>query len=212
MIKTLAAIALSALAGTAPALAAGPLQISTDFPYPLSSVSDPYTADLATLGVTSGLDSPVTVFPNGPTTLTFKVLESNDDADYQILSLDINGVSHAVPLQTFSGTGTVLATLTTSLPFDQLVGITDTTGPIPPQFIWGVFPVYLDDADTAALTGIGPYIGDVSKLYFSTGNHALFEVDVVPGVPEPGVWTMLLSGLFVAGALLRFAGRKTNLA
>ena len=194
-----------ALAMTTSALAAGPLQVSTNFPYPLT-VIDPYKADLATLGVTFGLDSPTFVTPSGSTTLEFRLLESHAGGGYQVLSLDIGGVSHVVPLQAFSGAGTLLATVTTASTFSSLVGITDTFGPEPPAFIWGAFPVYLSDTDTAALTGIGPFIGDVSKLYFNAGDHALFEVSVAesgPGMPEPGVWALMVAGFGLAGAQLR---------
>ncbi|MDB5483481.1 MAG: hypothetical protein JWO83_4534 [Caulobacteraceae bacterium] len=200
--KVLAGVALAWTVATS-AVAAGPLQISTNFPYPLTSV-DPYKADLATLGVTFGLDNPVGVFPTGPTKLVFKLLDSHTDSSgYQVFSLDLGGVSHAVPLQAFSGTGTVLATVTTAQSFNNFVGITDTFGPEPASFIWGLFPAYLSDADTAALTGIGPYIGNVSKLYFNAGDHALFEVDVATGVPEPAVWGLLVAGFGLVGAQLR---------
>jgi hypothetical protein len=204
--KMLAGAAL-ALAMTTSAVAAGPLQISTNFPYPLTAI-DPYKADLATLGVTSGLNNPVSVIPSSSTTLEFRLLESDSHSGYQVLSLDLGGVSYAVPLQAFSGAGTLLATVTTSSSFASYVGITDTFGPEPPAFIWGAFPVYLSDADTAALTGVGPYIGDVSKLYFNAGDHALFEVDVSAGVdgrgvPEPAVWALLVAGFGLMGAQLR---------
>ncbi len=185
------------------AVAAGPLQVSTNFPYPLTAV-DPYKADLATLGVTFGLNNPVGVIPSGPTKLEFRLLESHTDASgYQVLSLDVGGVSHAVPLQAFSTAGTLLGTVTTSSSFADLIGITDTFGPSPPPFIWGSFPVYLSDADTAALTGIGPFIGDVSRLYFNAGDHALFEVDVMAAAPEPGVWGLLVAGFGLLGLQLR---------
>jgi hypothetical protein len=200
--KVLAGVALAWAAATS-AVAAGPLQISTNFPYPLTSI-DPYKADLATLGVTFGLNNPVTVIPTGPTKLTFKLLESHTDtSNYQVFSLDLGGVSRAVPLQAFSGTGTVLATLTTAQSFDSLIGVTDSFGPEPAPFTWGLFPAYLSDADTAALTGSGPYIGDVSKLYFNTFDHALFEVDVVADVPEPAAWGLLLAGFGIIGLQLR---------
>lgn len=205
--RILAGVGL-ALAMTTSALAAGPLQVSTNFPAPLTAV-DPYKADLATLGVTFGLANPVSVLPTGPTTLEFRLLESHGGAG-QVLSLDLGGVSHVVPLQAFSGAGTLLATVTTAAAFSSFVGITDTFGPEPPGFIWGAFPVYLSDADTAALTGIGPFIGNVSKLYFNAGDHALFEVDVAAsvdgngaGAPEPGVWALLVSGFGILGAQLR---------
>jgi hypothetical protein len=203
--RTLAGAAL-ALAMATSALAAGPLQVSTNFPYPLTAI-DPYRADLATLGVTFGLDNPVSVTPSGPTTLEFRLLESHSSGGYQVLSLDIGGVSHAVPLQAFSGAGALLATVTTASTFSSLIGITDTFGPEPPGFIWGAFPVYLSDTDTAALTGIGPFIGNVSKLYFNAGDHALFEVSVAeaagPGIPEPGVWALMLAGFGLVGAQMR---------
>src|SRR4051794_15910782 len=157
--KMAAGVALALTTATS-AVAAGPLQVSTNFPYPLTAI-DPYVADLATLGVTFGLNNPTTVIPSGPTTLEFRLLESHGGS-YQVLSLDLGGVSHAVPLQAFSASGTLLATATTSSSFASFVGITDTFGPEPPGFIWGAFPVYLSDADTAALTGIGPFIGNVS--------------------------------------------------
>lgn len=202
--KTLAGAAI-ALGVATSAVAAGPLQISTHFPAPLTAV-DPYKADLATLGVTFGLDSPTTVTPAGATTLEFRLLESHASGGYQVLSLDLGGTSYAVPLQAFSAGGALLATVTTASVFSSFVGITDTFGPEPPGFIWGSFPVYLSDADTAALTGIGPYIGDVGRLYFNAGDHALFEVDVAgggSGAPEPGVWAMLVAGFGLLGAQLR---------
>jgi hypothetical protein len=205
--KVLAGAALAFGLATS-AMAAGPLQISTNFPYPLTAI-DPYMADLASIGVHSGLDNPVTVIPTGPSTLEFRVLESDVAASgYQVLSLDLGGTSYAVPLQAFSASGTLLATVTTSLVFSSFVGITDTLGPEPPGFIWGFFPAYLIDADTAALTGIGPFIGDVSRLYFNTGDHALFEVRVAsndhgPGVPEPDIWGLLVVGFGLLGAQLR---------
>ena len=84
------------------------------------------------------------------------------------------------------------------------------TGPVrPPAFIWGSFTGYLLNADTAALTGIGPFIGNVST-YFIGANTALFEVDVVNGrgpngggVPEPATWALLIAGFGLAGAALR---------
>jgi hypothetical protein len=206
MIRRILAGATLALGLATSALASGPLQISTNFPFPLGA-SEAYQADLASIGVHSGLDNPVTVQPAGSTTLTFKLLESHVLASgYQVLSLDLGGVSYATPLQAFSASGTVLATVTTDQPFSNFVGITDTFGPEPPSFIWGNFTGYLTDADTAALTGIGPFIGDVSTFFFNTGNAALFEVDVGGGgggVPEPATWSMLVAGFGLMGAALR---------
>jgi hypothetical protein len=202
--KALAGAAL-AVAMSTTALAAGPLQVTTNFPYPLNAGIDPYTGDLATLGVGSGLDNP-DVLPNGATTLNFSLLESDVAPDgFQILSLDLGGTSYAVPLKAFDGTKTLLATVTTASAFSSFVGITDTIGPEPPQFIWGAFTGYLLNADTNALTGIGPFIGDVST-YFIGADHALFEVDVATptrGVPEPGAWALMIAGFGLAGAQLR---------
>ncbi len=190
-----------ALAGSAQA--AGPLQVSTHFPYPITGV-DPYQGDLGSIGVSSGLDYPVTVIPTGPVKLEFRLLESHAvRGGYQVLSLDVGGTSFAVPLQSFFASGTLLGTVTSPLSFDNLIGITDTFGPEPAAFIWGTFPVYLTDADTAALTGIGPFIGSVSKLYFNAGDHALFEVDVASGVPEPTAWSLMFLGVGLMGAQLR---------
>jgi hypothetical protein len=186
-----------------PALAAGPLQISTNFPSPVFA-GDPYKADLASIGVNSELDHPVTVIPTGAVKLQFRLLESHAQrSGFQILSLDVGGISFAVPLQSFSASGAVLGTVTSALAFNDLIGVTDTIGPEPPPFTWGSFPVYLTDADTAALTGIGPYVGNVSKLYFNAFDSALFEVNVVTGVPEPMTWSLMILGFGLVGTQLR---------
>ena len=183
--------------------AAGPLQVSTNFPAPLSAV-DVYKADLATIGVHSGLDSPTTVQPSGPQTLEFRLLESHTDrGGFQILALNVGGSTFAVPLQAFSGAGTLLGTVTSALDFGSLIGDTDNFGPNPPPFAFGAYNVYLSDADTAALTGIGPFIGDVDHLYFSVGDRALFEVTVAGGVPEPASWALMLAGFGLVGQTVR---------
>jgi hypothetical protein len=212
MIGRVLAGAALALAAATSAMAAGPLQVSTHFPYSLGGVGDPYAADLATVGVTQGLDTP-DVQPAGPTTLEFRLLEADiAPSGFQIFSLDLGGVSYAVTPQAFNATGTLLATVTTGANFSTFVGFTDTFGPEPPLFIWGSIPVYLSDADTAALTGIGPFIGDVDHLYFSTGGHALFEVNVAHGVPEPAAWALMIAGFGLAGAQLRRRGARRFVA
>ena len=189
------------------ASAAGPLQVSTQFPAPLSGV-DFYKADLATIGVNSGLNSPATVIPTGPQTLEFRLLESHGErGGFEVLALNVGASTFAVPLQAFSGTGTLLGTVTTAAAFGGLIGDTDNFGPNPAPFAFGGYKVYLSDTDTALLTGIGPFIGDVDHLYFSIGDHALFEVIVAGGVPEPASWALMLAGFALVGATLR---RRTD--
>ncbi len=194
------------------AQAAGPLQVSTNFPAPLSGV-DFYKADLATLGVTFGLDSPATVQPAGPQTLEFRLLESHAErGGFQVFALNVGASSFVVPLQAFSGAGTLLGTVTTASNFGSLIGDTDTFGPNPPPFAFGAYKVYLSDADTAALTGIGPFIGDVDHLYFSIGDRALFEVSVAGGVPEPATWALMLAGFALVGLMVRRRAGRPELA
>ena len=200
----LGAFLAGALATTANA--AGPLQVSTNFPAPLTAV-DGYKADLATLGVTFGLASPATVLPSGPQTLEFRLLDSHAERDgFQVFALNVGASSFAVPLQAFSGAGTLLGTVTTATGFNSLIGDTDTFGPNPPPFAFGAYKVYLSDADTAALTGIGPFIGNVDHLYFSIGDRALFEVSVAGGVPEPAAWALMLAGFGLVGLAARRKG------
>jgi len=203
MLGRILAGAALALGVATSALAAGPLQVSTAFPSPITGI-DPYQSDLASIGVTFEIANPVTVIPSGPTTLEFRVLESDvATSGLQILSLDLGGTSYAVPLQAFSAAGTLLATVTTSQSFSNFVGFTDTFGPEPTGLIWGSQPVYLTDPDTAALTGIGPFIGNVSKVYFNIGGQALFEVRVAGGAPEPAAWALMIAGFGLAGAAVR---------
>ncbi len=196
-------LALAAgLAGAA--WADGPLSVTTPFDLGVSP-TDPFKADLATLGVTSELGGPTLVSVYQPAKLTFRLLESNTGrAGLQITTLVVDGVDYDFGLQDFTAPGLLLGSQTFSGNFTSLVGFRDASmpGDVDPVPWPDAFQVYIRGADVGNLSGIGPFIGNFDTLYFSIAGVALFEVSAAV-VPEPATWALMIGGFGLAGARLR---------
>ena len=201
MTAGLAAAAILAAAG--PALAAGPLYVTTDFDT-LVAPGDPFKADLASIGVTSELASPTQIEVLSAANLTFKLLRADRNPNGpRITNLVVDGVDYAFDLQGFTSPGTLLGTQSFSGDFADLVGFRDADMPSDVTIPWpDGFQVYIRGADVGNLSGIGPFIGYFDTLYFSIGGLALFEVSVA-GVPEPQTWVLMIGGFALAGGVLR---------
>lgn len=204
MLKTVLAgfAAATVISGTA--LAAGPLSVTTDFPTSVVP-SDPFKADLASIGVGVELASPTFVSVFAPTKLTFRLLESHDaTAGPQITALTVGDQTFNFGPQAFTSPGALLGQVLFSGDFTGQVGFRDATLPDDaPPYLWpDSFQVYIRTADEPEFTGIGPFIGAVDTLYFSIAGAALFEVTSL-GVPEPGTWALMIAGFGLAGVALR---------
>jgi hypothetical protein len=206
MFRVWAGVALAlGLAGAAQA--AGPLSVDTNFPAPVAP-SDPFKADLQSIGVGVELASPTFVTVDPGTTLTFRLLQSQASAasGLQITSLVVGADTYAIGPQAFSSPGTLLGAQPFSGSFTGGVGFTDSlSGDEAPPLYWPeAFQVYIRSADEGNLSGIGPFIGDFDTLYFSIAGAALFEVTALDSaVPEPGAWTLLLAGFLLSGLAIR---------
>jgi len=207
MKATLAAAALTVSVTVAgPALAAGPLAVTTDFPTGVFN-GDPFKADLAGIGVGVELAAPTAIDVLSSANLTFKLLAAAAPprGGFAIDTLVVNGVDYEFGAQGFTFPGTVLGSQLFSGSFASQVGFRTSDMPDDATIFWpDGFQVYIRSADEPNLSGIGPFIGNFDTLYFSIGGEALFEVtSVTGGVPEPATWGLMILGFGLAGAGLR---------
>jgi hypothetical protein len=204
LLLKIAAGAACALTIATGALAAGPMSVTTNFPTALWA-GDPFRTELLSIGVGTELASPTLANVYAPSKLTFSLLESRaPSGGLQITSLTVDGTAYAFGPQAFSPPGTVLGSQVFSGAFASKVGFNDNIfGPDAPPVMWpdGI-QVYIKSEDEDNLSGIGPFIGDFNRLYFSIGDAALFSVTYT-AVPEPGTWALMITGFMLTGAAAR---------
>ncbi|MEW5685989.1 MAG: PEPxxWA-CTERM sorting domain-containing protein [Pseudomonadota bacterium] len=198
---------VAALTLSGQALADGPLSVETPFSTTVVP-SDPFKADLASIGVGIELASPTFVNVYAPTQLTFRLLQSIQPPTGGIYvdQLVVDGQNFDFGAQAFTSPGSLLGTLLFQGAFTDLVGFRSNDMPDDaPAIGWPeAFQVYIRSDDADELEGIGPFIGSFDTLYFSIAGQALFEVTAVSAaVPEPRTWALLIGGFALSGAALR---------
>jgi hypothetical protein len=198
-------IALS-LIGSA-AMAAAPLHVTTAFSSGISN-SDPFKANLESIGVALDLAPPFDVQVFSPATLNFRLLESRAGRSSEVDTLHVGGTTYDVTPQAFAPVGTLLGSQLFSGSFSGTTGfrLTDFEDDQPPVFWPDAFRLYIRSSDADNLTGIGPFIGNFDTLYFSVNDMALFEVSAAY-VPEPATWALIILGFGATGAALRVRRR-----
>lgn len=194
-------IAAALLGGAA--LAEGPLYVTTGFSSAIAP-SDPFKANLESIGVTFDLAPPMEVEVFLPTKLTFRLLESRPGRTSSVDTLHVGETAYDVAPQAFSAAGTLLGSQLFSGSFTEAVGfrLTDFEADQPPVLWPDAFRLYMRSSDADNLEGIGPFIGHFDTLYFSVNDMALFEVSAAPA-PEPSAWAMMIVGFGLAGAMVR---------
>lgn len=204
MFRSVVLGALMALVSSV-AVAAGPLFVTTAFPTGIPD-SDPFKANLATIGVGMDLAAPANVQVLVPTQLNFRLLESRPTGATEVNALVVDGTTYGVTPQAFSPAGTPLGSQLFSGQFIGDVGFRLTNFAVDePALFWPIgFHLYMRSADAGNLSGIGPFIGHFDTLYFSVSNVALFEVSAA-NVPEPESWGLLILGFLGLGTMIRLS-------
>lgn len=208
MFRSMVVGALIALAGGA-AMAAGPLYVTTAFTSGIQD-SDPFKANLASIGVGLDLAPPMQVDVLVPAKLNFRLLESRPRRDAEVNALVVGGTTYDIAPQAFSAAGTLLGSQLFSGAFSNAIGfrLTNFEPDAPPVYWPDGFRLYIRSSDAGNLSGIGPSIGHFDTLYFSVDGAALFEVSAA-GAPEPASWAVMVLGFGVVGGGLR--RRRTQL-